>query len=416
MKILRNKICSAILLIILSFLLSARADALSPWIVDKGEKVITGTYDGYEKNRLYLTTKDKRQTLIMENNPIIAIMGPHSGTLMGLDELPQGVDIEVFMNKEGKARALRNRQEKIKEISGIPLAVWGHGAFISPDNRKFLLYHFHDGLSLHDININNSSPPFYLSSLPVYSWNKDGKKLAYATKNGLSILELNTEKITEIPFKAEKADLIKVVTGITWSPEEKRLLVTSLDDVPNTGSDLFTLTILDLEGKLLIHKAVPCLGQVFWLNQDEILLATFSDISMKTAHIQLWNIKDDTFHSLLKHENLTNLTYNPLQKILAFSVKSGIREDIFTYCFEQNKLDKKASLLSSIQNLQWSSNNTLFFWQELNNTICELTQDNKVKIHFSGYLPPNNAIRDKILYFLSEPLEESQQVYIQKIQ
>ncbi|MFZ5755171.1 MAG: hypothetical protein ACOY3J_13170, partial [Bacillota bacterium] len=153
---------------------------------------------------------------------------------------------------------------------------------------------------------------------------------------------------------------------------------------------------------------------VFWLSQDEILMVTFSDISMTTSDIKAWNIKTNTFSSIFTPENLTNLTYHPLQNVLAFSIRNGIKEEIFTYNLEENKLHKKISLLSSIHNLQWSQDNTLFFWQESNNAICELTQDNQLKIHFNGYLP-QNTVEDKILYFLTEPLEESQQVYMQKI-
>jgi WD40 repeat protein len=413
MKFLRNRICSVILLIILSLLLSpGRADALSPWILKNGEKIITGTYSGYENNQLYLTSQDKGLTMIMESDPVIAIMGTQTGTLIELDELPQGTNIEVFINKEGKVRALRNQREAVKEATGVPLEAWGHEASLSPDGRKFTIYHYLDGLSLHDLK----DPAFTLNISPfsLCAWNKNGSKLAYAAENGLSILELDTKKITNVPLGLENAEITKVITSIQWSPQEDWLLVISLDDVPDAGSDIFTLTVLDLQGNIVIQKFIPCLGPVFWLSQDEILMVTFSDISMKTADIKSWNINNDTFRSLFTSVNLTNISYNPLQKVLAFSIRSGIKEDIFTYDLEHNKLDKKISLLSSIRNLQWTRNNALFFWQELNNSICELTQENLLKIHFSGYLP-QNAVEDKILYFLTEPLEENQQVYMQKI-
>ncbi|MFZ5754748.1 MAG: hypothetical protein ACOY3J_10940, partial [Bacillota bacterium] len=253
---MKNRICSTILLIAISFLLAmGRADASSPWVLTQGEKMITGTYSGYELNRLYLTNKDRRQTLIMEDDPLIAIMGIYSGTIGRLDDLPQGITIEVFINKEGKVRALRNQQDSIKQASGIPLKAWGHGASLSPDGHKFVIYHYKDGLSLHDLK--DSAIFLNLSPFSLCAWNKDGQKLAYAAENGLSILELETKKIIDIPLGVENADLTKIITGIQWSPQEDRLLVISLDDVPDAGSDLFTLTILDIQGNILIQKLIP---------------------------------------------------------------------------------------------------------------------------------------------------------------
>lgn len=298
-----------------------------------------------------------------------------------------------------------------------PLPGWGHEAWLSPAGNNYLLYHQAEGLFLYSMD--PSLPPVYLAREPGAAWDETGTLVACANPDHILIYDLKKALRTRIPLANAGSNIVEVITGLQWSPQPGRLLCVSLIDYPQQGSDLFQVTVLDTSGQQLKTTIVPNLGWAFWLNEQEILLANFSGMAWERGHIMVWNYNTGKITELLpeKTGSYRAIAYNPRTRTLAYTIDREGETAIITYNTAADSSREVLRVSFPIRNLQWSLNNTLYFWDDLHNTIYELMIDPTGSFHLknkaAGFLP-QQGVAEKFVYFLTEPIEEPQHLYLDK--
>ncbi|MDD2432311.1 MAG: WD40 repeat domain-containing protein [Clostridia bacterium] len=340
------------------------------------------------------------------SNALFALMGLYSGKLVPLPQFPKEIPVQIILDRTGTIRAMRNQLEQLNFVPGIKLKNWGHLATLSPQEEHYTLFDLWQGLFLCDLK--KEKKPVFLSTQPSCAWNNKGTKIAYADEHYLGVYDIPKNIKKTYPFPPNNLGMIRVVFSIAWSPQDDKLLYAFLEDYPQQGSNLFQITIIDKQGKELGTKLLQHLGPLCWLSDEEILLVA-NPSSQKTGEIIIWNYQ--TNKSTILFDNLTgacnNLCFNQSSSSLAYTLsrdETGEKE-LYLYTLTQSKPTKIKSLIFPIHNLQWTKDNTLIFWEEINNSINIIKKTGEEITKFKGFLPPK-SVEHRFLYFPEEPKEE----------
>lgn len=391
--------------------LSANDD---PWQINKGEKNFIGTVMEINSAEIIIKEGLKEYSYAPSDNVITALMGTCSGYLLPLTDFPLNIEVELFINEQNKVRAMRNKQIYISANEGTALNGWGHYASISPNELYYTLYNWETGLHLYK-NVRNSSPVF-LSPLSVSSWNCKSE-IAVSRPDDILILDPQRGKRSILALPKLNDGCGRVITSINWDNNGEKLFYTSLEDYPDTESAIFNLTILDRAGRTLGSTIIANLDSAVWLTDNIVLFAIYDDLEIRSGKILLWDYETGEISEFLSSENgyYSNLTYNSELKYLAYTETCGV--DVIICLFNTNNNASKELYKSPfpIKNLQWSYDGKLFFWDEYNNCIFKILTENKgIAISLrTGYLPAE-GVRSSYIYFLAEPIEEPQQVFLIK--
>ncbi len=406
---MRKKFSTAVFTFIVLILLADPVLAESPWECKTGETVINGTFLKEISGVITVKTPSGILALPLDSVLTCALMGTQSGKLVQVQEFPPGLDVEVILTVQGKARAMRNLPPPAIASTNKLLPGWGLEASLSPAGSHYLLFNFEQGLILYSREPN--IPPFFLSSLPTAAWDREGKKIACAAKEQIIIYTLSTRHKQTFPLPSYKG-ITTVVTAFSWSPSGDKLLYASLCDYPNQGSDLFQLTLLSQSGHETAGKIVPNLGSILLLNDGLVLFTTYSDIEQTSGTAFLWNTQTDEMIPLLsgKKGGYRNLAYNHNQDILAYTVPNGLGEDLYFMDVSRHSSALVQHYALPIRNLQWSQEQTLYYWEEFTNTIFEIGETGPTAI-CPGYLP-SQGVGKGFVHFCTEPAEKPQELFI----
>lgn len=375
--------------------------AFSVWQVEKYEQVLSGQYIELKDNKICLQNKTIDE-YVLDENILVAIMGNQTGRLISLAFLPLNIQVELILSKNNKVRAIRNQILEDIPVKGTPLLLWGHELSFSPDEKNLMLFHFEKGLYLHSLNDNGYSK--YLSQLPIAAWNKDGTKISYLSSEKIVIEDLISGQKRNVALTNK--DYPFTITSLIFSHESDYLLSSSLPDSPDIDSDLFLLSIIDEQGQKIREHLVPNLGQTFFLDNHTILYTTYQDQELSEGKILMWNFYTNEVTSLFpsSFKNLHDLTWNTQTKTLAFSLAREVSENLYLFDFNKKELKQLLTFPFPLRHLQWSNENTLFFWDEINNVIYEVVDDRFIP-RTSGYLP-QQGIHKQLFFFTAEPIEE----------
>lgn len=388
---------------------------LTPWELEADEKYIDGTLLEANSYRIKIINGTKEFLYTPHTNIFAALMGTRSGHMLNLADFPLNIEVELYIDKENKVRAMRNKQIDVPADEGILLHGWGHNASLSPDELYYCVYNWETGLQLYQ---NSSDPkPIYLSSLPVSSWNYKNE-LAVVRNDDILIFDPLGNKRTILPLPELKSeDLSRIITNISWDYHGEKLFYTSLEDYADTESNVFDLTVVNKKGQILNSAVIANLGPAIWLADNQIIYITYDNLDEANGKIMLWDYETGKTSEFLstKNTSFSNLAYSPKLGCLAYTEKDKFGESIFVFNLSaQNKQELYTSPFP-LRNLQWSNDGCLFFWDEYNNCIFKLSlteQGGAVPLQ-NGYLPAE-AVRSNCLYFLAEPFEEPQQVFKNK--
>lgn len=393
--------------------LSKAADTWADtWELAKGEILVEGVFHGCKDMLIQVKINDQLISYPYSPEIIVALMGIHSGRLVSLEQFPPETPIQVFLDKTGTIRAMRNKLEYYPIAGGTLMDHWGHQATLSPNEKYYTTFNFWEGLFVHSLTNKESS--FFLSTQPLCSWNKSGTNIAYAGEHFLGIFDTNKKKNKYYQFPRKNPDInpdiVRVVTCIDWNPQNETLLYAFLEDYSDLGSNLFQVSVLDKNGKEMTNRVFENLVSACWFSEDVILLVT-NPGEQKTGTILFWNYK--TNKTWLLVNNLAgfcnNFCYNSDKKILAYTItrewEKGFTEDLYVFSFSDGNLRKIKSFIFPIRHLQWAEDDTLIFGDELNNTINNLNENGQELHKTTGFLPEKGAAK-RFLYFPEEPFEE----------
>jgi len=415
---------SFLLILLLIPFTNCLATTQGPWETKKNESFLQGIYLGTTDMLIQIKINDKFYEYPYSSQTIYALMGLHTGKLVSLSQFPCDILVQIILDENGSIRAMRNKVEHHHNLPGKALETWGHLATLSPNENYYTLYHLWSGLNLYTFKHNNNS--VYLSAQPLCAWSHCGTKLAYADHHHLGIY--NTQKcINKVyPFPQNHLGTVRVVTSLAWNPQDDRLLYTYLEDFPQQGSDFMQLAVLDHNGKELATKTVENLGPVCWLTKEIIAIVINPSFMLfnpseedKTGKILLWNYQTD--NTTLLSQNLKGYCYNLCLNQQATSLYYTItkdenwQEDLYFYNLTTKKTTKIKSFNFPVYNLQCSKDNTLIFWDRVNNSISLIKETGELLNKYTGFLP-EKSVAQNFLFFLEEPLEEPLPVWISSIQ
>lgn len=387
----------------------------SPWELEPDEKYISGILLEADSHRIMIGHETKESIYTPNDNIFTALMGSCSGHMLALADFPTNIEVELYIDKENTVRAMRNKQIDVPACQGVLLQGWGQNVSLSPDELYYCVYSWDTGLQLYKSS--GDSTPINLSSLPVSSWNCKSE-LAAASKDNILIFDPSSNKRTILPLaKLKSEDFCRTITNISWNYSGDKLFYTSIEDYADTESNIFDLTILNKEGQILNSAIIANLGPAIWLSDNLILYITYDNLDEANGKMMLWNYETGEISEFLRAENASfaDLTYNPKLGYLAYTVRKGFDESIFVFHLSTQYKQELHTSPFPIRNLQWSNDGSLFFWDEYNNCIFEMsiTEQGAVVPLQNGYLPAD-AVRNNYLYFLAEPFEEPQQVFKNK--
>lgn len=384
-----------------------------PWEAEKNELFLQGLYLGTQQNLIRMKLDDKTIDYPYTSQAIFALMGLHSGKLINLSQFPREIPVQIIIDQNGKIRAMRNELENNPKTPGLKLDKWGHLATLSPNQQYYTLYHFWNGLTLHSIDDKKTSSES-LATLPLCSWNNDGTKLAYTEQNYIGTFDIQNRIKKLYPFPQNNLGMVRVVTSIAWSPQSDKLLYSYLEDFPQQGSDFFQLSILDCQGKELATKVINNLGPICWLSQDTIAIV-INPSEEETGKILFWNYqtnKDTLF--LTGFTGLcNNFCLNHQTNTLALTIAKDDNWQERLYLHNMNtKITTNIKLfIFPIHNLQWTKDNKLIFWDEINNTINILNDRGEILKKTRGFLP-DKSVSENFLFFPAKPLDEPLPLYL----
>lgn len=416
MKLQAFSFLSGIMLFVHLFVCFPSVYANSPWDVHRDERRMTALYKGLVNGDLEFQTETGVITFNRAPELIMALSGRRTGQLVIPAEYPQDIQVEVLFNSLGQVRAVKNIQLPLISPVGSKLTAWGHDLIYSPDGTHYLLYHFQRGLSLHSLEKELSS---YLSNEPIAAWNSTGTKFACTDGQDLRIyelLKLDEPKIIKLPTLP--ANVTRVITGLEWAQDDNRLLYYCLEDLPNLGSEVFRIAVLDSLGNETASKYEYNLGYARWADDSSVILVNYSDLEASSGRIVLWYPKTDETKVILPWTEgiCEEFAYNKANQVIAYTISEGIGQEIRFISLDKNQVRTHA--LSSpypLRNMQWSKNNSLCYWDEFNEIIWQIHDplENAAQAQpvVTGYLP-KSGVQENFLYFLSEPLEEPLQPYL----
>jgi hypothetical protein len=406
---------SAFFLTLVLFLFSpALPAANSPWEIEKGEKMIEGILLSLDSERVRIKTFRHHQDFPLAPDALLALMGRQSGRLVSHVHFPTNIEVELYINASGAVRAIRNRQVSLKLPEGAALQGWGHQALLSPDGQYYLLYHRETGLHLYSKQ--QAQPSAFLAGSPTADWNASGE-IALGLPDKIMIYNPRKKTKKNLPLPALPKGTSRVITALKWNCAGNKLFYVAVEDVPDTGSDLCSLAVMDKNGCLLGSKPVANLGPAVWLKNDRILYISYENMDGDRGRIMLWDYlsEQEEFFWAGREEDCTGLAYNPKTEVLAFTAKKFAGESLYLLKANSGKPVLALSWPFPLRNLQWSPGGALFFWDEYNNCVYELQNEDQLALpRAAGYLPPAGTGKDGFVYFLSEPLEEPQQPFFKQ--
>lgn len=414
-KIISLRIFLSILLtLFITFQPSLLSANDNPWQVEEDENIVIGTVIEVNVAEIKIRKGMRECSYTPNDNIITALMGTCSGYLLPLTDFPLNIEAELFLDSDNKVKAMRNKQIYVPANNGAVLNGWGHNASISPNELYYTLYNWETGLQLYR-NSSNSSPVF-LSPLSVSSWNCKSE-IAVSRPDNILILDPQSGKRSILALPKLNDGCGRVITSINWDYNGDKLFYVSLEDYPDTESAIFNLTILDRVGRNVGSTIIANLDSAVWLTDNLILFAIYDDLEVRSGKILLWNYETGEISEFLSTENgyYSNLTYNSELKYLAYTVTCGVDEIICLLNTNNNTSKELYKSPFPIKNLQWSNDGGLFFWDEYNNCIFKISTENKgiaVSLR-TGYLP-TEGVRNSYIFFLAEPFEEPQQVFLIK--
>jgi len=396
------------------FLSTCTAAVKTPWEIGSGEYLTEGHFLGIQDNNIHIGTNIGELLLPLEPHAFIALMGNQYGQLVFPEDFPLGQNVELFITRQGTVRAMRNKLSNFVLPEGEILPGWGHSASLSPDGKHYLIYNLQSGLSLYSLSPGSS--PLFLSYYNIAAWNKSGNKVVYSGGEDLFIFDIDRNKTLRLPLEKAAAQFALIITGLDLNYCEDKLLFTSLQDDPDLGSDVFQITVLDINGEQLAVKIVPNLAAVAWLKNDLILYVTYDNIEQDIGQALLWDFRTGETSVFLpeKKGGYHNLCVSSEKEKLAYTVSRGAGQELYVINTSNGSPVKILSLPLPVRNMQWSNHDTLFYWDFMNNHIYEvkdLHHSCSPVVRANGYLPAG-AAKDKLIYFLSEPWEEPQQPFL----
>ncbi len=391
----------------------------SIWDVGSGESRLEGELLSCRDNHVHIGTKSGIRTLPLSSQPFVAMTGSSGGYIINPADFPLLIKVELVINKYGKVRAMRNKQETIATPTGQELAVSGHDAILSPDGENYLLFHMESGLFLYSLE--NKYAPIFLGESSIAAWDPGGSKIACFHEEKILIYDVFKQSKTLLSLPAAQDGLVHVLTGLEWSPDGKNLLYTALEDYPDLDSNVFCTRILDLKGSTLQTKYIINMVKATWQKKDQILFVCASDISQDISGVFQWDLLADKTSVLLPFEKgaYRNTAYNPGTDCLAYTTAAGFAEDLYVLDFTRATKTKIMSLPFPVYNLQWTKKNTLLFSEDFNSIIYEVNQNDSIDnvcliAQATGYLPVHGAAKG-FVYFLAEPFEEPQPLFLNKL-
>jgi WD40 repeat protein len=252
------------------------------------------------------------------------------------------------------------------------------------------------------------------------AWNPSGSKIACYYDDKLLIYDVLQRSRTLLSLPAAEDGLVRVLTSLEWSPDEKKLMYTVLEDYPDLGSEVFFIRIIDLKGNTLKYKAVINMIKATW-QKERVMIVCASDITQDFINVTLWDTTKENsmnFLPLIKGA-YRNTAYHSKTDRLAYTVASGYAEDLYIMDCTKATTAKIMSLPFPIRNLQWSKKGALLFSEDLNNIIYEVSKNCTIDkwsltAQATGYLPANGAT-ENFIYFEAEPFEEPQPLFLKKL-
>lgn len=407
-----NPLTYFMLIFIFCIVFTNPIQAKSTWSLAAEEKRIEGTILAISNKEVTLRTSRGVMSFTFDTNLLAACTGARTGFIAAPVDFPLFFNVEIFLTPDGKVRAMRNIIENIDVTKGLPLDKWGHDLYLSPDDNHYMLFNYGDGLLLCDIT--NKENQLHLSDYPIAAWSNDGKKLAYIDNyNNILLYDINTHEKRIISYTKPTPNTISYINHLKWSPDDKNILCTFVQDHPNQGSELFYVKVFSKEGTIKFMSVVPYLASIFWYSNSQIVFCQYDNLNCDKGTIELWNLTNNDTRTLLSiDKNLCrNLALNTDKKTLAYTIKKGIGEYLNLLDITNNTTKTLKFLPFPLYNLQWSKNNELYFGNELNYVIYKLDKGNNLEQISQGYLP-RYGVQNILLYFMSEPIEEPQQVYM----
>jgi len=382
-----------------------------PWETDKNELSLQGLYLGSKQQLIQIKYQERIITYSYEPDALFALMGLYSGTLLDLAEFPCEIPVQIILTKSGTIRAMRNIIEHHPPTQGEFLSNFGHYATLNPNEEYYTIYDYLKGLSLY--NLKDPQAPVSLSSLPLCAWNNEGTKLAYADNYFLGIYAPQEKNNKRYFFPNNNLGTVRIVTSLAFNPQDDRLFYSFLEDYPQQGSNVFQLNVLDMKGNTLATKVVENLGPACWLSQN-IIVFVLNPSESELGKIVLWNYRFNKTRLLLNFQGYCqNLCVNYQTNTLAYAIaqETNWQEELSLYDLTTNKATMIKSFISPLHHLQWTKDNLLIFWDEINNTITILNEKGELIKKTSGFLPEKSVAKN-FLFFPEKPISEALPLYL----
>lgn len=417
MKIFNNIIIITlfcVLLVVVLLIVSNPVYGKTPWEVIDGETHLTGLFYGFADGNILVEIENELLALTLHEDVLIALMGNNSGRLIAPQDLPPGIKVEIFISGDKSVRAIRNSTEPLANVkqSDIILPLWGIDAIFGQDEDSYLLYR-RDGLFL--CSISDAMPPLFLSESPLSDWSSRNI-IASTNQEGLSLYDCNTNKQQDISLPMPEEGYVQVIIDLAWNSSGNKLLYSSLQDLPNICSDLFLLSVINTKGDVLNSQIVPNLDKAIWLGDNQVLYITGNDDNLNEEYQGiLWDLSTNEKRILLASSDggYRNITYNSKKGLLAYTLPEGPGQAIHILSLHNTTTYKlTGNLPYGASNLQWAPDNTLLFWEELNNVIFKIDMNDSIVLKLPGYLPSKGIGIKRFLYFAQEPIEEAQPIYL----
>lgn len=392
------------------YLPDASIAAYSPWVLDKGETVITGTFLGYTDNQLQIDSGEGPISYSFDSQLTIAMMGYKTGLLLsGPDEIPTDQRIELFLNTHGLVRAIRNIQQIVPNTHANALDSRGEDATLSPHGDYFTLYSPQLGLSVYSVA--EQKELRRLGPLPIAAWNGNGQ-IATVSDSHLIIFDPAADKISRYPLPGNKVGMRLVGLELAWNPSGDRLLLRCLRDYPDRCSDVMQIFVFDNQGRNLASHFAPYMSDALWLNDRDILYAQCEDQDEETGWGVLWNYDTGGSKIILPkiQKGYHNLAYSSKFNTLAYTIEKSLGEELYTLSLNSSNHQRLNTFHFPVRNVQWSNAGDLYYWDEFNNHICKIDSNGNRKIIASGYLPPQ-ATGKGLVFFPEEPVSQSLQLF-----
>jgi hypothetical protein len=401
---------------------------------------LEGLYLGCQNDKIQLAVEEKRLTLPVAAQATIALVGEHAGRILTLQEFPTMIPVEVSIDETGTVQKLRNKPEDNPVIPGVPLHESGNIATLSPAENYYTLFHFLDGLFLYELspeqnnanqNPADSPPPVFLSANPICAWSKSGTKLAYTSPDHIEILTLNVPHATGSTEKkyiplysnnnpinseqhADYREIVRVVMFLEWSPNEQELLASYLEDFPSLGSTYFQVAVFSPSGEELAKKSAENLGACCWLS-EELILLLFNAEEKSAGRGVLWNWQNnETCELPISYDGIcSNLCYNPRNRMIAYTITANFSDQLYLHPWEESPkaISPLQMMPFPIRHLQWTKDDCLLFWDEINNAITKINEQGEILCKYHGYLP-EKSVASRFLYFAVEPCTEPLPLYL----